>query len=497
MKVTKLEQRIAEIQALQDQSSALEPNSAELSTMFEQLSQFSSDFLEKQAESKTYYGSEDRKEDPDAIHFNPSSVPIDFQRVLAIYQEQVQSRGINAASGGHLGYIPGGGLPLSAFADFIAALSNEYAGIFYASPGAANMEADLLDWMKSIFSWPKEATGNLTSGGSISTLIAVTSARDAHKIKGDRIAKSVVYVGAQTHHCLHKALKIAGLEDLIIRLIPLDDRSRLLPDALEKQIMADLDQGLNPWMVVGSAGTTDTGAIDPLKELADIASANGLWFHVDAAYGGFFILSKRKQAAFIGIERADSLVVDPHKSLFLPYGIGAVLIRDPESSNHSHKSDAPYMQDAYQGVLPFNPADSSPELTKHFRALRMWLPLKLLGLKPLVACLEEKLLLTTYLRDRLQALGFTVGPEPDLSVIYFWKPGNSLEEENDFNRRLLAEIHRDGRVFFSSTTLEGRFVIRAALLSFRTKLETVDRAIDLVYGYSNALSRKTSKINVK
>jgi len=176
---------------------------------------------------------------------------------------------------------------------------------------------------------------------------------------------------------------------------------------------------------------------------------------------------------------ADSLVVDPHKGLFLPYGLGAVLVKDKQAVYHSHVVRANYMQDAVAEETPVNPADVSPELTKHFRSLRLWLPLQLHGIEPFVACLEEKLLLTQYFREELIKIGFKVGPEPDLSVSYFWYPTND-DNENAFNEKLIKELHKDGEVFLSSTKINGKFVIRMAILSFRTKLQTIDKAIAMI-----------------
>jgi len=364
-------------------------------------------------------------------------------------------------------------------ADYLAAVTNEYSGMYYASPGAFNVENELLVWMKSIFGYPESAVGNLTSGGSVANLIALTSARDAHGIKGSKIEKSVLYLSPQVHHCIQKALRIIGLEDLIIRYVDLDDRSRVDVHNLEQRILSDIKNGLEPFMVIASAGTTDTGAVDPLWDIGKLAQKHDLWYHVDAAYGGFFILSKDKRHLFKGIELSDSMVVDPHKSLFLSYGLGAVLIKDREAVFHSHHYTANYMQDAIGSDMPVNPADVSPELSKHFRGLRLWLPLQLHGIRPFVAALDEKLLLTTYFRAKLADLGFELGPEPDLTVSYFWFPASDVDE-NRFNQKLLQFIHEDGRVFLSSTMIVQRFVIRLAILSFRSKMSTIDTALEMI-----------------
>ncbi len=400
-----------------------------------------------------------------------------LHRLLRQYQEEVAENGINAASPKHLGYIPGGGVFASAIADFITAVTNPFSSAYYASPGAATMENEVINWLKSVFSFPKNSVGCLSSGGSVSTLIALTAARDKFKIKNNKILSSVVYLSEQVHHSTQKALRIIGLEDVIIRYVPLDNEHKIKPDSLQELIAKDKADGLNPFLIIATAGTTDTGTIDPLGAIADVATKYKLWYHVDAAYGGFFILTSKKNL-FEGIERADSLIIDPHKGLFLPYGVGAVLIKDSNAVLHSHYYTANYMQDGHNEELLKSPANLSPELTKHFRGLRVWLPLQYHGVEPFIACLEEKLLLVKYFRYRLTSLGFFVGPEPDLSVSYFWFPFETDIDEK--NRRLMDSIHKDGSVFLSSSVIEERFVIRIAILAFRTKKETIDEAVEMI-----------------
>lgn len=403
--------------------------------------------------------------------------PISFEAALQLYQKEVVENGINAASPKHLGYIPGGGVFTAALADFLVAVTNPFASAYYASPGAATIENEVINWIKSVFGFPESAVGALSSGGSISTIIAFTAARDKHRIKNECIPISVVYLSDQVHHSTQKALRIIGLEDAQIRHVPMDSEHRMQAKALHTLIEQDKAAGLQPFLIVATAGTTDTGAIDPLNEIAEIAAAHKLWFHVDAAYGGFFILTGKK-ALFTGIQRADSLIVDPHKGLFLPYGVGAVLVKDRNAVLHSHYYTANYMQDGQNEELLKSPANLSPELTKHFRGLRVWLPLQLHGIAPFQACLEEKLLLLQYFRARLLEQGFCVGPEPDLSVSYFWYPFPKDTDEK--NKQLMEEIHQDGAVFLSSSIINNQFVIRIAILAFRTKKETIDEAMEMV-----------------
>lgn len=460
------------IESLNKLSGKLEPSASERQNLLGETHAFANAFLNRVSEMPTYSGAQvdrDMAIKPDAQSLT---------HLLDLFKTEVTEKGIQAASAGHLGYIPGGGLYASALADYLVGVTNEYAGVHFASPGAVAIEHAVLDWLKAIFRFPASAVGNLTSGGSIANLIALTAARDKYRIKNELIPKSVIYLSEQVHHCIQKALRIIGLEDVIIREIPLDEGFRLQLQVISEAIATDRAAGLNPFMVIASAGTTDTGVVDPLKALGELCQAEKLWYHIDAAYGGFFILVEQTKALFEGIELADSLVVDPHKGLFIPYGVGAVLVKDKAAVMQSQHYTANYMQDTISDAHPLNPADVSPELSKHFRGLRVWLPLQLYGIEVFKACLEEKLLLTHYFRQKLLALGFEVGSEPDLSVSYFWYPHPT--DPDSFNQKLMELFMADGDVFLSSTRLNGHFVIRIAILSFRTKLETVDRALGMI-----------------
>jgi len=461
------------IKALETQSASLEPTATQRQEYLQQVDHFAQDFLDKTSTVRAYTKTVVEKD------LSIKDEPQAMGGLLDLYRTEVASNGIQAASAGHLGYIPGGGLYLSALADYLADVTNEYAGVHFASPGAVAIENEVLNWLKKVFGFPESAIGNLASGGSIANLTALTAARDRHQVKNEKITQSVIYLSAQVHHCIQKALRIIGLEDVIIREVPLDEEFRLQTAAVSEQVAKDREAGLNPFMVIASAGTTDTGVVDPLKSLGELCQKEKLWYHIDAAYGGFFILLDRIKALFEGIELADSLVVDPHKGLFLPYGVGAVLVKDKAAVMHSQHYRANYMQDIDSDENPVNPADVSPELSKHFRGLRVWLPLQIHGIAAFKACLEEKILLTHYFRERLVAMGFAVGPEPDLSVSYFWYPVKN-GDPNEFNRKLMELLLADGDVFLSSTLIDDRFVIRIAILAFRTKLDTVNRALKMI-----------------
>lgn len=440
-KLDKLTRRILELENI---SKELEPSEHRRNRHLRQIQRYANSYINDLNKSKIFIN---KKVNPVNLTLTKSRKPL--KKLLQTYTKEVVGKGINTASGAYMGYIPGGGLFTSALADFLAAISNEYAGLYYASPGAVIIENEILKWMKNVFGFPESAIGSLVSGGSIANLIALTAARDHHKIKTENIKNSVVYLSPHSHHCIIKALKIIGLEDIIIRYTALDDNLRIDSDKLQEQIRADKNNKLNPFLVVATAGTTNTGTVDPLADIGEIAAKNKLWYHIDAAYGGFFILTPEKKDLFRGIELADSLVTDPHKALFIPYGCGAVLIKDKEAVFHSHRYTADYMQDSISDDADIeNPADLSPELSRHFRGLRIWLPLMIHGIKPFIACLEEKLLQTIYFRNKLMEIGFKTGPEPDLSISYFWYPSEKIDE-NEFNKKLLQLILEDGNVFLA------------------------------------------------
>lgn len=405
------------------------------------------------------------------LHISENSKPIN--EVLETLGKGLDISGLNPASGGHLGYIPGGGIYYASLGDYWADITNRFAGIFYTAPGAVRMENSLIRWVADLVGYPPDCVGNLASGGSIANLSAIVAARDGQNITSEKVKRAVIYASAQAHHCILKAIRISGLSECIIRIIPLDENYRIKPEELEKIILDDLRQNLIPFLVIASAGTTDVGAVDPLESIGRIAKKHNLWYHIDAAYGGFFILTEHGKKLFKGIELSDSLVMDPHKGLFLPYGLGMVLVKSKQALMHSQYYRANYMQDTLAADEELSPADLSPELTKHFRGLRLWLPLQLLGLKPFRACLEEKLMLARYFYSEVKKMGFETGPYPELSVAsYRFIPKTG--DANAFNKKLMDEIVEDGRVFISSTTLEGRFMLRLAVLSFRTHLSTIN-----------------------
>ena len=476
---------------LEDASRALEPDAAGRAKLHKQVRAYTERFLRQVETLPGYVETERPGAGLLAAPIGERGRPL--EEILDLLEREVDRPGGNPASPGHLAYVPGGGIYQAALADFLAAVVNKYAAIEFTGPGPVRMENQVLRWAADLVGLPASAGGNISSGGSIATLTAITAAREAHRLRSADVGSAVVYLTSQAHHCIEKALRIAGMAEATIRFVPMDSHYRMQPGALAEGIAADRARGLRPWLVVAVAGSTDVGAVDPLAEIAEIAAAGGCWLHVDAAYGGFFLLTDHGRAVLSGIERADSVILDPHKGLFLPWGAGIVLVRDIGwlRAAHGH-GGAPtalgsYLQDTRTGATDVDddvwsresPADVSPELTKPFRALRIWLPLLLAGVAPFRAALDEKLLLARYVHHELAALGFEVGPEPELSIATFrWvAPDVDLAAANGRNRRILDGVRRDGRIFLSSTTLDGRFMLRLAVLSMRTHRRHIDLAL--------------------
>lgn len=469
---------IEELKALEEKARLLEPDALQREHLRNAVVQYTEDFLSRNENEGAYEKSPELSESVSSEIFEEHSEDIDL--IMERLPDQIDRDGINPASGFHLGYIPGGGLYTSSLGDYWSDITNRYTGIYFANPGAVRLENRLIRWMAGLVGYPSSTFGNLASGGSIANLTAIVTAREAKGVTPGLVEKSVIYLSKQIHHCLLKAIKIAGLETAQIRYVSLDSRYRMNTTHLEDLIKEDINKGYQPFMVMASAGTTDVGAVDPLRRIGEISREYKMWYHIDGAYGAFFTLTDEGRRKLDGIESSDSLVLDPHKGLFLPYGLGVVLVRDGMLMKRAFTQSANYMQDAEEVIEEVSPADVSIELTKPFRGLRMWLPLKLHGVAPFRAALQEKMLLARYFYQKVQSIpGFKVGPDPDLSVVVFWySPPDG--DENAFNQRLVQEIHRDGRVFLSSTMLEDRFVLRLAVLVFRTHLDIIDLTLKIL-----------------
>ncbi len=484
--VTAPETDLAQIKCLERIARQLEPTPAEWNELGTKVLDYAHSFIRAMPVGRPYAKGDEGGAGLLVSPVMESGITVD--EALALLKENVDTVGINPGSGRMLGYIPGGALPTSAFGDFLAAIFNRYAGVFFSSPGAVRMENMMVRWMARIVGYPRTASGFLTSGGSLANMSAFVTAREAHNILAAEFHRVVVYLTDHAHHCIDKTLRIAGLKECVLRRVPLDDHYRMSAPALEQAIQDDLAHGLRPWLIVSSAGTTNTGAVDPLTDIDEIARAYNIWSHVDGAYGAFFALCPEGVPILRGMDLSDSLVLDPHKTLFMPYGTGALLVRDQDLLGRAHGGRGAYFQDIIGHPTEASPAYLSPELTRHFRGLRMWLPLKILGLAPFRAALSEKILLARYFHEKISTFeGFEVGPYPDLSVVtYRYVPprGNA----NQFNLELTRRIQQNGRAFVTSTRLGDKVVLRLAVSAFRTHCDDIDATLEVLRELSASLA---------
>jgi aromatic-L-amino-acid decarboxylase len=388
------------------------------------------------------------------------------------------AKAFNPAGPGYLAFIPGGGLYAAAVADFLACAVNRFVNIWSPAPAFAQIEWTVVRWLCDLFGYPPGSGGVLTSGGSMANFSAIVTARRA--LLGEEFLDGTLYFSDQAHASVPKAAVLAGFSQGNLRVVPTTPDLALDVEALAELIQKDRADGRRPFLVVANAGTTNTGRVDPLTEIAGLARSEGLWLHADGAYGGFFQLTKRGRQLLRGIEEADSITLDPHKGMFLPYGTGSLLVRERRLLREAHMVGADYLQDlAPEAEIP-NFADYSPELSRDFRGLRVWLPLMLHGIGAFRDALEEKLDLTRLLYEELlRSPGFELPRQPDLTVVPFrYRP--RAGDPEDFNRRLLDAINGSRRVFLSSTMIDGRFVIRACIVSFRTHRDRVEEAVDII-----------------
>jgi len=399
--------------------------------------------------------------------------------LLDLLFDVVIPQSFNTAGPGYLAYIPGGGLPHSAVADLIADATNRYVGVFVAAPGLAQIESNVVRWFCEIVGYPGKSGGILTSGGSLSNLSALIAARRDRL--PENFLSATIYVSDQTHHSIQKAAMLAGFPTGNVREIASDREFRISIDALRDAIARDRQAGLTPFAIVGNAGTTNTGAVDDLSAIAQIARTEKLWFHADGAYGGFFMLTERGRQRLAGIEQADSVALDPHKGLFLPYGTGALLVRDLETLKKTHALSADYMPTMQEDptLLDFNLL--SPELSRDWRGLRVWLPMKMHGIEVFRKNLDEKLDLTHWATEELRRIpGMEILAEPQLSIVAFRLARPGLDEKglNSLNRDLMNRVNAKKRVYLTGTMLGRRFAIRICVLSFRTHLDRMQEGLE-------------------
>jgi glutamate/tyrosine decarboxylase-like PLP-dependent enzyme len=421
------------------------------------------------------------------LHGPMPEEPTDFHLVLAEFAQKVAPNAIALDHPRFFAFIPSAPTYASIFADALAAGANVFAGTWLEAAGPAQVEITVLDWLRQMIGLPDTAFGVLVSGGSVANLTALAVAR--HARLEDQTAGATVYLSDQVHSSLDRALRLLGFPQTQWRRIASDDALRMDSRALAAQVESDRREGLRPFAVLASAGTTNTGAVDPLPEIAGVARRFGLWFHVDAAYGGFAALTERGKEQLAGIELADSVVLDPHKWFYCPFEAGCVLVRDGRLLPETFRILPDYMRDVEREQHEVNFCDYGVQLTRAFRALKVWMNFKVFGARRLRQVIDQCLDLA-----REGAGLFAASPRiemvtpPSLGIFSFryvprHLPADAVEREKlleGFNVRLVSRITRSGRVFLSSTRLRSRTVIRLCILNHRTRREDLQEALEAV-----------------
>jgi aromatic-L-amino-acid decarboxylase len=382
------------------------------------------------------------------------------------------------------GWVMGNGTPFAAMAELLAAVMNPNMG--GGDHGANYVEAQVLEWLKEMFGYPADASGLLVSGASMANLVGLTVARNTLagydiRNQGLRAASKqmVLYASQEVHSCVFKAVELLGLGREALRLIPVNQDYEMDLEALERAIFADRQAGFQPFCVVASSGTVNTGAIDDLQGIADICQREGLWFHVDGAIGAVAILSNEVKACVEGLQRSDSLALDLHKWMYMPFEAGCVLVRN-ESSHRSAFSLTPdYLAHADRGLaggkLWFS--DYGLQLTRSFRALKVWMSLKEHGVHKFGRMVQQNMAQAQYLAQLVDDAQLLERLAPvQLNIVCFrYNPGGLDEEQlNRLNQELLIRLHESGIAAPSYTTLHGKYCLRAAITNHRSRREDFD-----------------------
>lgn len=397
-----------------------------------------------------------------------------------------------AQNGRFFGYVLGSGEPVAAVADLLASVLNQNVTAWRSGPAAATLERTVVSWLAQAIGCAK-FRGSLTGGGSSANLMGLAMAREARLPANEAgvrgVPQGVVYASEEVHMSIPKSIALLGIGRNNLRLIPTDDEFRLIPGELEQAIERDKAAGKIPIAVVASAGTVNTGAIDPFPEIAAIARKHNLWLHVDGAYGALAAIAA--PGKFAGMDLADSLSLDPHKWLYQPLDCGCLLYRDVNAAHAAFAHTGDYAKaltnDPVEGFAFF---EESVELSRRFRALRLWLSLRYHGLQAFRAAIQKDL-------DLAQRLAAAISTQPelrlvargDLSAVCFRYVGTDAMQEEELNRNnaaVLKRVVQRGRVYLSNATLRGKFCLRACIVNHRTTVDDVDSVIPEVLAAAKA-----------
>ncbi len=417
---------------------------------------------------------------------------IALEEILARFRDDIAPNAMGVPSPKYFGQFNPTPLPIGVWADALSSMLNQNAGAWRNGPTSAMIEARVLRWLCDLLNYGPQSFGTLASGGSEANLIALKCARDSVatniKDRGVRAATGdlVIYASEQCHYSIDKSADILGLGRQGLRKIPTDDRFHIIVDALREAVARDREAGLVPCCIVGVAGTTSTGVIDPLEPLAAIARENGCWYHVDAAYGGTLAFSPQHRDKLRGIELADSITFDPHKWMFVPFSCGATLVRDGGRVLRDAFDMTPeYLSEDRGGAdVEFDFFRYGQMGTRRFNSLKLWMAIKFMGREGYAKTVERQIELTEYLAKQIDALpGFERLGEVETAVCCFRfvpQPELSGPELDRLQQRLQQIIERSGEAWLTTTVLHGRRALRVNINSFLTEQHHIDDLVKLL-----------------
>jgi len=422
---------------------------------------------------------------------------INSEVVLQQLQQDVFSNIMHLDHPRFFAFVPSPSNFIGVIADALSAGINVFAGTWLEAPGPTEVELVTIDWLRQLCGLPDTAGGLFVSGGSVANLTALAVARHV-KLK-DRIRDAIVYCSDQTHSSVERGLRVLGFDPTQIRKLPSDNRFRLtLPD-LRREVTADRAAGMDPFCVIANAGTTNTGAVDPLPVLADFCREEGLWLHVDGAYGAAAVLCDKGRSLLEGLERVDSLSLDPHKWLFQPYEIGCVLIRNARQLRETFRTQPEYLKDVDRSEEEINFCDYGIQLTRGFRALKLWMSLKVFGIEAFRKAISWGIRLAELAEEALRKFPHweIVTPAQMGIVTFRYVPASQSSVESDaINQRIVNEMMEDGFAMVSSTVLRGHIVLRMCTINPRTTEEDIHETIRRLGYIANRLSLQFGKRGV-
>ena len=402
--------------------------------------------------------------------------------------ESLLPHGVGNTHPRFFGWVHGAGTPANLVADIAAASMNANAG--GRDHAAIHVERQLSNWVREIFRFPQSSSGLVVSGTSMATLIALKTARDAglgfeNRVRGVDERKLVGYTSAEAHACNARAFDIIGLGSGALRRVPCDADFRMDIAALKSMIESDRSEGFEPSIVIGTAGTVNTGAIDPLADLADLCTQQDLWFHVDGAFGAAGILSERLAPRLAGIERADSLAFDFHKWLQVNYDAGFVLIRNADLHRQAFSDRPDYLSGVERGLAAANPwpVEFGPELSRGFRALKVWAHLMEFGKERLGALITYNCEQVDYLANRIDqhvSLERLAPTETSICCFRYRRDDLSDDDLDSLNQEIVIRLQEEGIAAPSWTMIKGRLAIRVNITNHRTRFSDIDQLLDAV-----------------